>query len=381
MKTIILFSSLLLCGADALSQPWLNALRITFSNDGTNFSPTTVFQDSSGVPSIAKLDNGTLISAFQWFPAPLNGPHWDSIAVKFSYDSGATWTNPVQVNFLNMPANFKRPFDPTVVNAGNGNIRMYFSCGPTGTNILDATVDTYSTISPDGINFTFEQNARFDSNTLPVIDPAVVYFNGIWHYTAPRGAPQDGAFHATSTDGLNFTELGNIPSDNSHQWTGNLMDDGTTMRFYGTGGSSIWWASSTDGISWSGYIPTNVGGRDPAVIKLPDGRYMMILVGMSPTTGVAEATETTVASFSLHQNYPNPFNPATTISFDLPLSSFVLLKVFDVLGREVSTLVSGELPAGTHSLLWNATDLPSGVYFSRLQAESFIGTKKLVLLR
>ncbi|OGU74600.1 MAG: hypothetical protein A3H45_10575 [Ignavibacteria bacterium RIFCSPLOWO2_02_FULL_55_14] len=85
--------------------------------------------------------------------------------------------------------------------------------------------------------------------------------------------------------------------------------------------------------------------------------------------------------FRLEQNYPNPFNPATTISFALPSRSFVSLKVFDALGREVTILLSEQLPAGKYSLQWNAVGLPSGVYFYRLQAGSFTETKKLLLLR
>lgn len=84
---------------------------------------------------------------------------------------------------------------------------------------------------------------------------------------------------------------------------------------------------------------------------------------------------------ALHQNYPNPFNPATTISFSLPFESFVSLKVFDALGREVSVLASEELPAGTHAREWNAAALPSGVYFYCLKAGSFSETKKLFLLK
>jgi hypothetical protein len=85
--------------------------------------------------------------------------------------------------------------------------------------------------------------------------------------------------------------------------------------------------------------------------------------------------------FSLGQNYPNPFNPTTTISFGLASKSFVSLRVFNVLGREVSILVSEELPAGTYSQNWNAAGLASGVYFYCLQTGSFTDTKKLLLLR
>lgn len=85
--------------------------------------------------------------------------------------------------------------------------------------------------------------------------------------------------------------------------------------------------------------------------------------------------------FVLKQNYPNPFNPVTTITFSLPERSFVSLKVFDALGREVSNLISGQLPAGTYSRQWNASGLASGIYFYCLQVGNFIETKKLVLLR
>jgi hypothetical protein len=86
-------------------------------------------------------------------------------------------------------------------------------------------------------------------------------------------------------------------------------------------------------------------------------------------------------AFVLFQNYPNPFNPSTSISFTLSSKSFVSLKVFDALGREVSVLLSEELPAGTYARQWNGSNLPSGVYFYRLQADKFTETKKLILLK
>ena len=86
-------------------------------------------------------------------------------------------------------------------------------------------------------------------------------------------------------------------------------------------------------------------------------------------------------TYLLSQNFPNPFNPSTTISFSFPTRSFVSLKVIDLLGREVATIVSEEMSAGNYSRQWNANGFSSGVYFYRLQAGSFIETKKLILLR
>lgn len=85
--------------------------------------------------------------------------------------------------------------------------------------------------------------------------------------------------------------------------------------------------------------------------------------------------------FALYQNYPNPFNPVTTISFDLPNQSYVTLKVYDVLGQEVATLVDGMRQAGRYNVPMNATEQPSGVYFYRLTAGSFSDVKKMVILK
>ncbi|MBK7629458.1 MAG: T9SS type A sorting domain-containing protein [Ignavibacteriales bacterium] len=93
------------------------------------------------------------------------------------------------------------------------------------------------------------------------------------------------------------------------------------------------------------------------------------------------------ANFSLAQNYPNPFNPNTIIKYNIPVAStegrniYVTLKVTDVLGNDVSTLVDEEKPAGSYEVDFNASSLSSGIYFYRLQAGSFIQTKKMVLIK
>jgi hypothetical protein len=102
---------------------------------------------------------------------------------------------------------------------------------------------------------------------------------------------------------------------------------------------------------------------------------------LSEITSVKRLSTDLPTHFSLEQNFPNPFNPATTISFSLPSKSFVSLKVFDIIGREVATIVFEEMSTGIYSRQWNAENMSSGIYFYRLQVGSFIETKKLVLLR
>jgi hypothetical protein len=86
-------------------------------------------------------------------------------------------------------------------------------------------------------------------------------------------------------------------------------------------------------------------------------------------------------AYALHQNFPNPFNPSTAIEFALPKASFITLKIYDLLGNEVTTLVAEKLPAGKHQRVWEAKGLASGVYLYRLEAGEFVQTRKLILLR
>ena len=88
-------------------------------------------------------------------------------------------------------------------------------------------------------------------------------------------------------------------------------------------------------------------------------------------------------NFSLSQNYPNPFNPATTIRYNIPTAIHVTLKVYDILGNAVQTLVNKEQQPGSYNVLFAAGSrrLASGVYFYRLQAGSFVNTKKMILLQ
>ncbi len=96
---------------------------------------------------------------------------------------------------------------------------------------------------------------------------------------------------------------------------------------------------------------------------------------------VEQSSLTVPGEFQLQQNYPNPFNPTTTIEFALPKQSNVTLKLFDILGREVATLVDDELESGVHKINFDAQDLASGIYFYRIHAEGFLKTKKLMLLK
>ena len=98
-------------------------------------------------------------------------------------------------------------------------------------------------------------------------------------------------------------------------------------------------------------------------------------------TGVEDSGDLYPNSFWLGQNHPNPFNPVTTIQFGLPKSAHVTMKLYDASGREVMTLIDGQVDAGFHDTVVDGSSLASGVYFCRMVSERFVEARKLVLLK
>lgn len=179
---------------------------------------------------------------------------------------------------------------------------------------------------------------------------------------------------------------------------------GETLR--GTGRDTSYVNATDDGVAsrresvaqtvaWSGPSMVMTYAQDVAAVLRKDSARIMhdsvSLQGIRMTIEVqrnsltAAANETTDPSvptaFALRQNYPNPFNPSTTIAFSLPSRSAASLTISDVLGRVVAVLVHDDLPAGTYSRQWDASNMASGVYFCRLQAGAQTQVRRLVLLR
>lgn len=99
------------------------------------------------------------------------------------------------------------------------------------------------------------------------------------------------------------------------------------------------------------------------------------------STSVYDVPGELPAAYQLMQNYPNPFNPVTTIEYSIPLSGFVQVKIFDILGREIKSMVNREQSAGNYKVLFDASDLSSGVYLYQVKAGDFIQTKKMILMK
>ncbi len=173
---------------------------------------------------------------------------------------------------------------------------------------------------------------------------------------------------------------------------------------FGIAEASIYWTTDTtlgftssgmqffSGDSAEGFIPpqidstiiyyyisatSNSGRTVTKPLVAPNGFYKFMVE--NSVTGISGTSQ--LQEFYLSQNYPNPFNPNTVISYRLSVTSKVMLKVYDVLGNEVATLVNEQKPAGSYEISFEGSDLPSGIYFYQFQSGIFIETKKMTLLK
>lgn len=159
------------------------------------------------------------------------------------------------------------------------------------------------------------------------------------------------------------------------QW---VSGDHTTTSLTIPAGAPDWDSPISSGTQTFSYIiavPGNYSYKCTPHFPGMEGSFTANIIGITPISG--EVPE----RFNLSQNYPNPFNPLTNIIFDIPKSSFVKLSVFSILGKQVHILVNQQLNPGIYNADWNASDYPSGVYFYKLETESFTNTKRMILLK
>lgn len=188
-----------------------------------------------------------------------------------------------------------------------------------------------------------------------------------WTYSNPERAwGGEAAFVNSSTSYASLynpisiiktTDAGNT-WDNFATNLGNLVKSiaaTDTKVAYTISGEKIVHITTDNGISWNTLDPINLTNVEDEI--------------GSPN------------NFTLNQNYPNPFNPSTTITFSIPSKQFVTLKVFDILGIEIASLINEELTAGSYNKNWNPSNISSGVYFYQLKAGNFSQTKKMILTK
>ncbi len=200
-------------------------------------------------------------------------------------------------------------------------------------------------------------------------------------------ALKSNGIYKTNNSGLNWI-FNSVPPSNISQflnentgWTTSLSSG--TMRIYKTTNSCLSWEQGLvtvmgfNTLSFrlffadenTGWIAGRAQGGKGFIMKSTTGGLTYV---NSPSTEVPN-------NFSLSQNYPNPFNPSTRINYELPITNYVSIKVYDVLGNEIETLVNEKQNAGSYSVNFNAASLPSGIYFYKLVTEIFSETKKMIL--
>jgi hypothetical protein len=198
-----------------------------------------------------------------------------------------------------------------------------------------------------------------------------------------------GGVYLSTTNGKNWTPVNNgLPA---HISVRALAVSGTNV-FAGIDSAGVF-VSSNNGRRWAAVsdgLPTNLhinalavgsNGTGGAYLFAGTNRGIWRRPLSEMVTAVKEVHSSLPEGYSLQQNYPNPFNPSTTIRFSLPKSGYVTLKVYDILGREVETLVDGNRTAGAYSVEWTPKNLASGMYLYRIEAGAFSEVKKLLLVR
>jgi hypothetical protein len=170
--------------------------------------------------------------------------------------------------------------------------------------------------------------------------------------------------------------------------------DGNVSDFYLPGKIRAWFTGL--GTFYPDYRPTQRVGIIPDINVVPtiqgirEGKDEVLEVAFNHYFSITSAAQEKIipSDYSLSQNFPNPFNPTTTIKYSIPVETghapslrHVTLKVYDLLGRDVATLVNEEKSAGSYAVELNAAKLSSGVYFYKLIADKFIQTKKMILLK
>ena len=273
---------------------------------------------------------------------------WDGVLL--STDNGTSWT---------------------AVNSGL--TRAVFSLAISGNNLFAGTnggvyLSTNNGSSWNGINSGFTIS---NVNALAIKDTKLF-----------AGPDYNGVFLSTN-NGTSWSSFNNELSNYSIEAlavSGNNLFAGTYRRsiYLSTNDGNSWTRVSYDLIgSWVQSLI--VSGNNLIAGTIGGGVWRRRLSEM--ITSVKQVSTQLPDRFVLYQNYPDPFNPTTTLSFCLPSKLHVSLKIFDLAGREVATIVNEELSSGNHTRQWNAANVSSGVYFYRLQAGSYSEAKKLILLR
>ncbi|MFZ1080555.1 MAG: T9SS type A sorting domain-containing protein [Candidatus Kryptoniota bacterium] len=345
---------------------------------GTNWSTAAILPSSGGFGGLLAINGMCLIALSEW--------------IYLSTDNGASWTKktapPIgtdaETAICSSGSNLfvGTMYDGVFISSDSG--ATWKACGAAPSGIFAGDVTAF---------------ALSDSNFFVATSGLGVFLstdNGKTWAQRDTGLT-DVRVHCLALSGKNLfagTQLGGVylSTDNGATWlprdseltnttVSSLIAISDTNVFAST--PSAIFVSTNSGTSWSPDTYMGVSVYAVCGTNLFAGGNGLWRKSISEMlTNVRNDRDQNIPySFGIEQNYPNPFNPSTTIVYQLPRNTFVTLEVFDVLGRRVQTLVSQPQTAGIRSAVFNATDLPSGMYFCRLEAGTYHDTKKMLLLK
>jgi hypothetical protein len=223
----------------------------------------------------------------------------------------------------------------------------------------------------------FENRAALQVGVTPLSHPSIAYSSDGSRIVVAFSAFQPG----DSLDNFDYNDIYVTYSDNGGtSWATpvNLTNTSTWDELYPVLSET----GNTPGQFTIKYQVTKGPGSQSFTDLTPTYRVYHVLKRFNPANiGIKEVNGIIPNKYSLNQNYPNPFNPSTTIRFDIPKSSFVTLKVYDITGKVVDVLVNENLKAGVKEVSFNASHLSSGVYFYKITADGFQATKKMILVK
>jgi hypothetical protein len=205
---------------------------------------------------------------------------------------------------------------------------------------------------------------------------------------------KDGIWKSTNF-GINWTRLAAIPytwgvataSDDPNVIIAGVWDNVQRPAHISTDGGVSFFQTNPIDNEYSGNEVMYAYDRGNIIAQQTTGLFKLAVSYNVPAIGIEPISSEILQRYELLQNYPNPFNPMTKLRFSIPLSRGVaegrgvLLKVYDVLGKEIAVLVNENLKPGTYEIEWDATNIPSGVYFYSLITSEFTQTKKMVVLK
>jgi photosystem II stability/assembly factor-like uncharacterized protein len=238
----------------------------------------------------------------------------------------------------------------------------------------------FESVGLSTIHYSANLGVNWSSQTIPLAEITAISFNSSATGLAGGSSTSPGLLKSTNY-GVNWSAITNPYPSNSisgivgAQQTWWVAQQGTGIS-KSTNDGSTW---TTDYTAAAGSFYHMTKSRSGATIWAVRSNGGISRYGL--VTGITPISNEVPATFSLNQNYPNPFNPTTKINFALPKSGLVTLKVYDVLGKEVATLVNEVKNAGTYNYEFNASSLTSGVYFYKLEANGFSDVKKMMLVK